>query len=378
MLQHHEVAGYLVRHRLVHEESIVGADFSVLDSSRRNRNFKILQHRGRCYFIKQGIDPRARVTVEREAGIYRFLRSKQAGAPLGDDIPKVQLYDPESQILVLSLSPDAESMDAYVARTRRVPAPCGRALGAILANLHRISRASMDGSDAHVDFEDVQPHWIFQVHKPGLALLESASEASLALIRSIQRYPELGTGLDRCLHDWKADNLIHGDMRLANYVLLSPKGRRNGRAARDGRRLQIIDWELSCVGDGAWDIGCVFADLLALWVSSAPITRDDPIDWSLQMARVPLKRILPAIGAFWGAYSSKRNPGQAEPGPDLLIRSIHYAAARLLQCAYEKAQLSDGLTTDMICMVQLSLNLMRRPAEAAERLLGLTWPTAAP
>jgi hypothetical protein len=347
---------------------VVGGGFEVLDSSRRNRNFKVLQHRGPCYFVKQGADPHAGATIAREAAIYRHLGSPRLGASLGRHIPKFHHYDPVLDLLIVGLSPGSESVDAYAARTRRIPAAVGGPLGAVLAALHRTRPGAMASSGVlRVPF-DAPPPWILQVHRPRLAMLESASETTHTLIRMIQQYPEIGANLSELSQTWLWDCLIHGDLRSANYVV------RARRSPRGVRGLQIVDWELACIGDPAWDVGCVLADFLALWVSSMPLTRDGSLDLSLRLARFPLARMTRNIRAFWDAYVSANDALGDQSQGDLLFRSIRYAAARLLQRAYEKAQFSPGLTADVVCMVQLSLNLVRRAPEAAHRLFGLTLP----
>jgi hypothetical protein len=53
------------------------------------------------------------------------------------------------------------------------------------------------------------------------------------------------------------------------------------------------------------------------------------------------------------------------------MRAIQYAAARLVQTAFEHLQLSNELAGDVGCLLQVSLNMMMRPHEAAVFLLGI-------
>jgi hypothetical protein len=54
-----------------------------------------------------------------------------------------------------------------------------------------------------------------------------------------------------------------------------------------------------------------------------------------------------------------------------LLRSVQYGAARLLQTAFEELQMTDELTGTSVCMLQLSLNMLKQPEAAAVHLLGL-------
>ncbi|MDQ6776943.1 MAG: hypothetical protein M3071_12175, partial [Actinomycetota bacterium] len=53
-------------------------------------------------------------------------------------------------------------------------------------------------------------------------------------------------------------------------------------------------------------------------------------------------------------------------------RAVQLAGARLVQTAYEAAQMMQALTSSLVLHLQLALNILERPGEAATRLLGLT------
>jgi hypothetical protein len=54
-----------------------------------------------------------------------------------------------------------------------------------------------------------------------------------------------------------------------------------------------------------------------------------------------------------------------------LLRAVKYGAARLVQIGFEQMQTSMQLTGPIVCLLQLSLNILRRPHEAAVYLLGI-------
>jgi hypothetical protein len=54
-----------------------------------------------------------------------------------------------------------------------------------------------------------------------------------------------------------------------------------------------------------------------------------------------------------------------------LLRSVRYAAAWLIQVAYEQSTSITQLSGNTLSLLQLSLNILRRPAEAASSLLGI-------
>jgi len=54
-----------------------------------------------------------------------------------------------------------------------------------------------------------------------------------------------------------------------------------------------------------------------------------------------------------------------------LLRSVRYGAARLVQTAFEQMHTSMQLTGNIVCFLQLSLNILQRQEEAAAQLLGI-------
>jgi hypothetical protein len=88
----------------------------------------------------------------------------------------------------------------------------------------------------------------------------------------------------------------------------------------------------------------------------------------LRHAQCPIERMQPAIRAFWTTYCLKSDqPAQAET----LSRAVHFAAARLLQAAVEESMADSGLRAHTVGAVQLAVNIVQRPRDAAARLLGL-------
>ena len=121
----------------------------------------------------------------------------------------------------------------------------------------------------------------------------------------------------------------------------------------------------------------MFGEYLSFWLLSIPITGVDPPDRFLELARYPLPDIQPAMGRFWQAYAAQMGlDGRA--ARDALLRSVCYAAARLVQTAFEQGQGAVQLTGNALCFLQVSLNMLQRPEEAAVHLLGIPPPPGSP
>jgi aminoglycoside phosphotransferase (APT) family kinase protein len=134
--------------------------------------------------------------------------------------------------------------------------------------------------------------------------------------------------------------------------------------------LIVVDWELAGPGDPDWDAGSMFGDYLNTWLQSIPMGGTDPFDTLLEHARYPLRIMQPAMRAFWEAYIRTRgfDLGTARAR---LVRATRYAAARLVQSAFEQSQVSAELGSGAVAAIQLSVNILQRPREAQVHLLGM-------
>ena len=175
---------------------------------------------------------------------------------------------------------------------------------------------------------------------------------------------ELWQRLDELRQDWRGEALIHYDGKWDNWLVLAEP------APRRTTRLKMVDWEFAGLGDPCWDIGTVFMDYLSFWLLSIPITGEAPPERFMELSRYPLERMQPALRAFWQAYVQHVSL-DATTSYHWLLRAVKYGAARLVQIGFEQMQTSMQLTGPIVCLLQLSLNILRRPHEAAVYLLGI-------
>src|SRR5256885_1663979 len=142
-----ELTGYLLDRRYVHPDAVLDGGLGMVDMSSRHTNVTVSADPGVGLFIKQGrsepVLPTAGRTgpgtTEHEAVVYSLLsslpqRRRSGRTPLV--VPRYVGFDSDHDLLVLELFPDATSLDAYHARTRRFPGILGTRLGIALADLH--------------------------------------------------------------------------------------------------------------------------------------------------------------------------------------------------------------------------------------------------
>jgi hypothetical protein len=367
MLDQSEVATYLLRRGLISEACIVDGDFQVVDASRRNRNFKAISKGGPSYMLKQGVARSSGDSLAYESGVYKLLGAISGdGMRLRDHLPDHYGYDEREGVLILELLRDAVNFSEHHAQRRRCPVRSAAALGLALSRCHSLSRPSLLTIDA--GRLPLRTPWVLSLHRPGPELFREVSSANLQLIRIIQSTAEFSRQLDELREGWRVDSLIHNDIKWENCLVR--------RADPNGEvQVKIVDWEFAGRGDSCWDAGAIFSNFLSSWLFSVPVTGEEPPDRYLELAQYPLQPMQPAIRAYWRAYA--RGIGlRPEGAHEFLMRAMRYAAARLIQTGFEQMQHATHLTGNLVCLLQLSLNIMRRPQEAIVHLLGISWERA--
>lgn len=357
MLELADVPGYLVQRGLIGPRDVADG-VALSDVSRRNRVFLATTKHGRCFALKQARRADDAGVAYEAAALARLHRD--AGDALRACLPRVAAYDRAGGVLALETARDARDVTRRHARGRYSLA-LARETGRALARVHDLPAGALRGLDGMTD-----PRAMLRAHRPRLEGLAALSAGAIDLLRVVQRDGAQCGELD-ALHDsWSEHATIHGDVRWDNCVAVGSSSR---------PRMVLIDWELAAPGDRAADVGSFLGEYLRAWLRSIPLV--DPRDPArlLSLARLPLARMRPSIGAFWSGYAG------AAPGADasrVLRRAIAFAAVRLLQSAFEEAQMLSTLHARVLQQQQLSATILARPDETAIVLLGLPASWVAP
>jgi len=366
MLTTRQVVEYLLEHKLLDPALLVAGELKVIDASRRNLVFKVICAQGPSYLVKQGNTPDTIATVEHEATVYRLLHSEHniGASSLSEYIPLFYAYDRNEYLLILELQRDAEDIREYHVHKHRFSKTLGASMGTVLATLH--SSPGLRTEDYRLSSFPQHVPWALAIHRPPVAIFKEVSAANLQLIKIVQGCPEFCACLDGLRHDWRADRLIHRDIKLENWIVVS-------EASMPQRvTLKLVDWELAARGDPCWDVGSLFSGYLSFWLSSVPITGREPPERFLQLPNCPLERIQPVLCSFWESYCNSMSLDTI--ANEWLLRATKYAAVRLIQTAFEQSRRMRELTGNLVGLLQLSLNILRRPREAAALLLQCTLP----
>lgn len=348
MLSQAGVIGYLLHRGLIAPEAVVAGELVVRDVSSRNRNFAVEATEGPSYLLKQGRAGAGAATVAHEAAVYEQLVTR--GDELRSHLAGYVGYDREERVLVLELLREAEDMRARQLRTEAFSPRLGEALGTALGTVHREMRGTEPAGP---------PPWVLSIHRPDTNVFRDISAANVELIKIVQNADGLGERLDALRRGWRAETLIHQDVKWDNCLV-----------AADGR-VCLVDWEVAVAGDPHWDLGSALSQYLRFWLFSIPVTGSEPPARFPALARYPLDAMKEALRACCDGYARARD-GSAAPPDEALRLTVAYAGARLIQTAFEVAQFDQKLDSAAILHLQLGANLMQRPEDAAERLLELT------
>jgi len=343
------------------------ADLRIARVDRRNQNYRVQGVGARDLFVKQGISAGAAGSMAREAEVYEWLAAPSVQARVGQSLVRYLGHDAAARVLVLEVMPDAEDLQTYHLRTRRLPVGLAARLGATLGALHAATRLGGERS-AHAPslVPDAARPWVLQLPRPEVGILREASAVGLKVVRLLQRAPLFAQEFTRLSSEWDAQSLIHGDLKLANCL--------TGGAARR-RELKLVDWEFGGLGDPRWDVASVLGSYLALWVLSIPIPKPERPDLLISEARFPLAAIRRTTGTFVRSYLDSHVDAapvlSAASLPAWLRATVRMTAAHLVQTAYEHAASASELTAPILTLVQVALNVLDRPEHAAAELLGL-------
>lgn len=331
------VLHYLLERRFASLEAVVDGGFTVRRLSRRNNSFHVTCGR-RAYLVKQVKiwDAQARSTLEREAAFHWRSRTDShyhAVAPL---IPQPYAWDPANSILIFNWL--AGYSELHDSRQRFSP-DLARLMAATMAFFHRhmamprLTSVFPAGIPQHLAMHEMKEEELIR-----------PSEGRREVIRVVQKHSGFGDALDELRAAWQADTVIHGDWKLENCLIPA-----------EGNEVRMVDWEFAQWGDSRWDAGTL---MQSLW-----------LPWVRRPATCRLEEIRPALCSFLSNYVLARGWELSEAVPKI----IRFAAARMLQTAWEATDEAAHITADAVRLTQASLNILTRPEWAIEQLLGPEW-----
>jgi hypothetical protein len=358
---------YLLERGLFTRESIVNGGIEISEIPRRNRNFRASQRGGQGYFLKQVREwnPESIRTLQTEAECYKLAAQDASFAGIADVTPRFYAYDQRRSVLITGLLEGAETIAEHHFRNDAFPVEVAEQLGRAFGSYHREAYRGQAAANPPKNLDGVflrRPPWALSIHELASHMAPHLSGGIHQMIGMVRQFPQFGTALEKLRSGWRSEALIHGDIKWDNCVLCPGS---NGHL-----RLKIVDWELADWGDSCWDVAGIMNAYLSFWVQSLP--GDSMADPAAMVARArfPVERMQPAIQSFWGTYTNSRGIS-GQPARDLLRRTVMYTGARIVQTAFEMLQASPMANSGTVLLLQLSMNVLENPEEAARELLGI-------
>ena len=357
------IVHYLLERGLVLAEQVVDGDYMVVEAPRRNRNFKVIKRDQSGLFLKQvqRWDQPSLATLQLEAQCYRLTNEQAEFAPLRKLVPHFHGYDERRAILVTELLGGGQSLAEYYFQNGKIPDNVATQLGRAFGQYHRLVKNSPSAAAKPIFPRQVP--WVLSFHKMTSNMLQDVSGGNHQLLAILKRYPDFGRILDKLAAEWKFESLVHGDIKWDNCVLVPDK-------QSNEVTLKLVDWELADWGDPCWDVAAIFSAFVVFWIQSIPLAPGGDVNQAMAKAQFPIEKMQPAIQTFWRAYVEEMQVAGSS-ARDLLRRSVLLCGARTIQTAYEYVQSSPQLNPLTFLILQASLNILTKPEEATNELLGL-------
>lgn len=350
-----DVLDHLLAIGLVENESIVSGDLRITVDQVRNQIIMVRRENGDSYFIKRIVpsQPMAAETLAREAEFYQLVGNTESLIPVRGIVPKLVHYAPERHQLALELVENAKNLSAYFLEHQVVPESVCAKVGKAIATYGQ-SATNLASTDAR---SQEQIPWILTLPKTGIASSMLISGGNSQLLALLRKYPEFHEHLNKLLDAWETRALVHGDMKWENCIV-SPCN-----AEPSKMRLHIIDWEIVGLGDPLWDVGSFIQSFFTMWILST--TAQSNASLETNSATETLKRMQPGMKAFLDAYADTSGTTH-----DICGQALQFAAARIIQTAFETMLTSQQMSPSALQMLQLSTNIFSKPDDARQSLLG--------
>jgi Ser/Thr protein kinase RdoA (MazF antagonist) len=288
---------------------------------------------GRAVIVKQPT-PEARQSgrnLDRELYVYRLAGWIDA---LSKTLPAPLLIDEMRQLLVFESLALQRNWPSEL-EIEPISAPSvAKLLGQAMASWHRETK--------DIALEPSPAPGILHIADSIETALEGRSSSAQAFLRSLTADLEFCEALREGAEVYQPACLIHGDIRPDNWVV---------RRDRVPNTLKVIDWEMSGLGDPAWDIGSACAESILQVVRTEVSAIPDASGWP-PLAASALREFLCGYAAVQGRIDASDSA--------TWDRVALMAATRLLHVAGEWAEYPyniDGGGVDQI--VGQARNLLR-------------------
>jgi Ser/Thr protein kinase RdoA (MazF antagonist) len=255
-------------------------------------------------------------------------------------MPKYYHYDEPNKLLTIELIASSDSLMAKqmagTALEPRLMRDVGRAFGTLHGPASQVLgeariRGLFRGGIA----------WVLTLGQPQ-SPYTPGTQAAQSITAAVLQRPDAVAALAQARADWRDLNIVHGDAKAANVLVL------------DDGAIRLIDWEIAALGDGLWDIAGMVHSLLV------PNPLVAPEGLAAAQARAHAQ-----IDALWAGYIETASPLTHLADPHVAL--LRLAGARIVQTCLESSQFTNQIYPHLPPMLHMGLELLTQPQASRER-----------
>lgn len=355
---------FLLGRNMISRDSVIFGDYEATSAVRRNSNFQVTTAEEENLLIKV---PRAGThegekSSLRELRMYQFVASEKGQVALGMFFPRLVDCDASIPMLAIEFYPKGLPVWRYYKQcgASAFPMQTVARIGELLAKFHGQGRALYMEKPTGLDFLTEELPYPFELHRPALDMLARLSGGSFRLIEVLQSDPLVLEAIGNAISDWEINSLIHGDIKMDNFVLPEVLKELNP----SDTEVVLVDWEMVQWGDIAWDVAGAFHDFIFWWIISMP--EQASLMEDVSRAAFPIPLMHRAMRVFWGNYQQHSDFLES----DFLEKVMRLTCCRMIQTSYEIASKFDFFPRNASLMLNIAMGVLKDPKRGKVELFG--------
>jgi serine/threonine protein kinase len=344
----------------------------------KNFNLLLTLPEGRQFLVKQEPHNRQGKTAGDLLKEWQFQKVLQTFSDFRDinsSFSEAIYFDVENSIIVFDYLENYRDLADFYSRENVFPTAVASAIGAIVASVHRLT---LNRRDYQQLFESEIGAFSNAAFKMLLSLEQLTPEIfgeypddALKFFALYQRYSSLKQALAELSNVMEPCCLIHNDLKLNNILLSNGWEEALSQTSPPANNIiRLIDWEMSCWGDPASDLGTLIASYLQIWLYGLITSKNIAIEESLHLATTPLELLQPSLAALANAYLSNF-PEILQRRPDFWLRVVQFSGLALIQGILATLQHQKTFGNSEICMLQVAKTLLCRPQQSIQTVFGM-------